>query len=184
MATATLLSLEEYLALPAQEGVPYEYDEGRVIEVPAHSLENAEIQARTIAKLLEVAPGDFIVAGPTGFWLTPQVERIPDVCLIRRDKAASMEVLRGSRRGAPDLAIEIISPNENAGEVERKIDQYLAGGVAAVVLLYRDSRHVRICRPSGETRRLGAGEALEIPELLPGLTIPIDELFGNARRQR
>lgn len=62
--------------------------------------------------------------------------------------------------------------------MERKIDQYLAARVVAVVLLYRHSRHVRVCRPSGETRRLGASEVLEIPELLPGLTIPIDELFS------
>lgn len=177
MGTATLLSLEDYLALPRKEGLPYEYDEGRVIEVPAQSLENAEIQARTIGKLLGLLHGDFIVAGPTSFWLTPQVERVPDVCVLRRDKAASMEVLHGSRRGAPELAIEIISHSESAAEVERKIDQYLAAGVTAVVLLYPESRHVRVCRTSGETRRLGAGEFLEIPELLPGLRIPIDDLF-------
>jgi Uma2 family endonuclease len=177
MAAATILSLEEYFALAPKEGVSYEYDEGRVIEVPTHSLENAELQARTIAKLLEATPDDFIVAGPTGFWLTPEVERIPDLCVIRRDKAVLMEVFHGSRRGAPEVAIEIISPNDNAAEVERKIDQYLAAGVMAVVLLYRDSRHVRVCRPSGEERRLKAGETLEIPELFPGLTIPIDDLL-------
>jgi len=42
------------------------------------------------------------------------VERIPDVCVIRRDKADSMEVFHGSLRGAPDLAIEIISKNDTA----------------------------------------------------------------------
>jgi Uma2 family endonuclease len=180
MATATLVSLEEYLALPVQEGVSYEYDAGRVIEVPAHNLENAEIQmlAGELFRAAARSAGvDFIVAGPTGFWLNPTVERIPDVCVIRREKGASMEVFHGSRRGAPDLALEIVSPNDTAAEVERKIDQYLAAGVAAAVLLYPESRHVRVCRRSGEARRLGAGEALEIPELFPGLKIPIDELF-------
>ena len=180
MATATLLSVEEYLALPPKEGVSYEYDEGRVIEVPSHSLENAEIQARTIGKFLEAMHGDFIVAGPTGFWLTPQVERIPDVCVLGRDKAASMEVFHGSRRGAPDLAIEIVSPKESATELETKIGQYLAAGVTAVVLLYRESRHLWVCRAGGEARRLVAGEFLEIAELLPGLRIPIDDLFPPA----
>jgi len=180
MATATLVALEEYLALPVKEGVSYEYDDGRVIEVPAHSLQNAAIQlkaGRLVGNFVDTAGLDFIVAGPTGFWLTPTVERLPDVCALRRDKAASMEVFRGSRRGAPDLAIEIVSRNETAAEVERKIDQYLAAGVVAVVLLYPESRHVRVCRRSGEARRLGAGEALEIPELFPGLKVPIDKLF-------
>ncbi len=180
MATQTLISLEDYVALPVKDGVSYEYDEGRVMEVPTHSLENAKIQARTIMVLgrrLEELQADFFVAGPTGFWLTPDVERIPDVCLLRRDKAESMEVFHGSLRGAPDLAIEIISKNDTAEGMELKIDQFLAAGVAAVVVLYPEARHVRVCRSSGETRRLGAGEALDIPELHPALRIPIDELF-------
>jgi len=180
MATATLISLEEYLALPLKEDVSYEYDEGRVIEVPTHNVDSARIQARAIVVLdkhLEESRGALFVTGPTGFWLNAQVERIPDVCVLRADKLAAMEVFHGSRRGAPDLAIEIVSPNESATELERKIDQYLAAGVTGVVLLYPESRHVRVCRTSGETRRLGAGEFLEIAELLPGLRIPIDDLF-------
>lgn len=177
MATATLVSLEDYLALPHKQGVAYEYDEGRIIEVPAQSLENAEIQARTIARLHEAVGSAFIVAGPTGFWLAPEVERIPDISVIRRDKAAAMELFHGSRRGAPDLAVEIISPTDSAAEVERKIDQYLAAGVQAVVLLYPASRTVRVCRPEGETRRLGIADVIELPELLAGVKIPVAELF-------
>ena len=180
MATQTLISLEEYVALPVKEGLSYEYDEGRVIEVPTHSLESGEIQfkvGRLFGNFFEAAKLDFIVAGAAGFWLTPEVERIPDACVIRRDKAESMEVFHGSRRGAPELAIEIVSKNDTAEEMERKIDQYLAAGAVAVVVLYPEARHVRVCRSGGETRRLGAGESLEIAELLPGLRIPIDELF-------
>ena len=179
MAIQTLISLEDYLALPVKEGVSYEYDEGRVIEVPTHSLENGEIEM-IVGELFRAwvrrSGIDLIVAGSAGFWLTPEVERIPDVCVIRRNRAESMEVFHGSLRGAPDLAIEIVSKNDTAEEMERKIDQYLAAGAAAVVVLFPEARHVRVCRSSGETRRLG-GEALEIPELLPGLRIPIDDLF-------
>ena len=184
MATQTLISLEEYLALPVKEGVNYEYDQGRVIEVPSHSLDNAEIQLNVghlFRIFVDAAKLDFIVAGPTGFWLTPEVERIPNVCVIRRDRAESMEVFHGSRRGAPDLAIEIVSRHDTAEEMERKIDQYLAAGAAAVVVLFPEGRHIRVCRPSGETRRLSAGETLEISELLPGLRIPIAELFPPKR---
>jgi Uma2 family endonuclease len=180
MAAGTLLSVDDYLTLPRKEGLAYEYDEGRVVEVPAQNLENAEIQM-ILGGLLRAwaaaTGGEFIVAGPTGFWLTPEVERIPDVSVIRRQRAASLEPFHGSLRGAPDVAIEIISPSDTAADLERKIDQYLAAGVAAVVVLYPDCRHVRLCRASGETRRLGPGDCLEIPELLPGLKIPVEELF-------
>lgn len=177
MAAGTLLSVDEYLALPHKEGLAYEYDEGRLVEVPAQSLENAEIQARVIGRLLEAFGSEFIVAGPTGFWLTPEVERVPDVCVLRRDRAATLECFHGSLRGAPEVAVEIISPSDSASDLERKIDQYLAAGVGAVVVLYPECRHVRVCRAGGETRRLGPGDNLELPDLLPGLQIPVDDLF-------
>ena len=181
MATATLLSLEEYLTLPVPEDrVGLEYDEGRVIEVPGHNLPNAKIQSKVMhsfSTFLDTTKLDIDVAGPTGYWLTPNVERIPDVSLLSAAKAAAMEVFHGSLRGAPDAAIEIVSPNESATELERKVDQYLVAGVMAVILIYPETRHVQVYRPNGEGRRLGTGNALELPELLPGLKLPIDEWF-------
>jgi hypothetical protein len=67
MAIATSLSLEEYLALPQKEGVSFEYDEGRVIEVPAHSLENAELQM-TVGELLRAASDPWAL---TSSWPDP-----------------------------------------------------------------------------------------------------------------
>ena len=181
VATATLLSLEEYLTLPLPEGgVGYEYDDGRVIKVPGHNLENAKIQSKVIrvfGSFLDTTRLDIDVLCPTGYWLTPNVERIPDVSLLSAAKAAAMEVFHGSLRGAPDAAIEIVSPNESATELERKVDQYLGAGVMAVILIYPETRHVLVYRPSGEARRLGTGEALELPDLLPSLKLPIDEWF-------
>jgi Uma2 family endonuclease len=180
----TLLSLEEYLALPAPE-FGCEYDEGRAIEWSAHKELNSEIQSNVIISMgnfIRATGLDIAVQSPTGYWLTRNVERVPDVSLIRRAKKAAMERFYGSLRGAPDVAIEIVSPSESATELERKADQYLAAGVLAVILIYADTRHVHVCRPQGETRRLGPGEALEIPELLPGFKLPIDELFPAAAR--
>src|SRR5262245_57281829 len=179
MATTTLISVEEYVTLPVRER-GHEYDEGRVIELSAQSIENAEIQSKVVRLLgnfIDDAGIDMIVAGPTGFWLTPQVERIPDACLIVRAKARTMEKFHGSLRGAPDVAIEIISPSESATELDRKVNQFLAAGVAVVILIYPETQHVHVFRPSIDIRRLGTGDVLELPELLPGLKVPIDDLF-------
>ncbi|SPF52177.1 conserved hypothetical protein [Candidatus Sulfopaludibacter sp. SbA4] len=178
---ASVLSIEEYLTLPVPENrVGYEYDDGKVIEVPAHNLENAKIQSKVIrlfGSFLDTARLDIDVLCPTGYWLSPNVERVPDVSLLSAAKAAAMEVFHGSLRGAPDAAIEIVSPNESATELERKVDQYLAAGVLAVILVYPETRHVLVYRPNGEARRLGTGDALELPDLLPGMKLPIDEWF-------
>jgi Uma2 family endonuclease len=182
MGVTTLLSLEEYLALPVPERGS-EYDEGRVIELPAHSKMNADVQANVIISMgnfIRASGLDIDISGPTGYWLTPNVERVPDVSLIRGARVAAMEAFHGSLRGAPDVAIEVVSPSESATDLERKVDQYLAAGVLAVILIYPDTKHVHVSQPGGNTVRLSTGEALEIPELLPGFKLPIDELFPAA----
>src|SRR5262245_38456231 len=113
MGAATLVSVEEYLALPEREG-GYEYDEGVVIEMPTHTVENAEIQGNafiTLGSLVRAAKLDFMVL-TTGFWLGDTVERIPDISLVRPRRLAAMEKRHGSRCGAPDIAIEVVSPSE------------------------------------------------------------------------
>lgn len=182
MATGTLISIEEYLTLPVPKAGS-EYDEGRVIELSLASLEHGAIQLRvggSLDNFIKSAALDLIASGPTGYWLSPEVERGPDVSVIRRDKAAAMERFHGSLRGAPDAAFEIISPSESAADLERKVNQYLAAGVSAVFLIYPDSRHVWVYRPAGEARRFGSGDVLEIPELLPGFQLPVNELFAAA----
>ena len=179
MAAGTLVSLEEYLALPESK-TGREYDKGRVIELSAPSQLHADVQMNVgyAFKAFLLTSGLGIgLRGPTGYWLTPEVERVPDVSLVRLTKLAALEVFHGSVRGAPDVAIEIISPNEHAGELEREVEQYLAAGVLAVILIYPDSQHVHVHRPRGEARRLGTGDTLEIPELLPGFKLAIDEIF-------
>jgi hypothetical protein len=50
----------------------------------------------------------------------------------------------------------------------------------ACILIYADARHVYLYRPDGQDRHQGSGESLEIPELLPGFKLLIDELFAQA----
>jgi Uma2 family endonuclease len=181
MTITTPVSVEEYVALPAREA-GYEYDEGRVIEMPAPTLPHAIIQMQVgwlFRKFIESAKLNFVVAGPTGFWLTPAIERVPDVSLIQGEKIASMDIFHGSLRGAPDIAMEIISATETASDLDRKVDQYLKAGVRAVVLVYPETRHVQLYGASGEARRLGPGEALEIPEVLPGFKVTIDRIIDE-----
>jgi Uma2 family endonuclease len=182
MGIETLLSVEEYVALPVQER-GCEYDEGRGIELTAHTHLDAKIQAKvttSLSNFIDAAGLDMDIMGPTGYWLTPNVERVPDVSLIRRAKAEAMGEFHESVHGAPDVAIEIVSPYESATDLECKLGQYLAAGVLAVVVIYPDTRNVYVWRPSGKGLGLRADDALEIPELLPGFKMPIDELFPAA----
>ena len=180
MATQTLLTPDQFLELPDQEGLRRELDEGRVIEMPAASFLHGVLQTRLATPLqlwTERTGADFYVAQNVGFLLETATVRIPDVCLVRKSSFASLERVRGALRGAPDLAIEIVSEHESAADLDRKIHQYLKAGAAAVWAVYPETRHVLGYRRSGEARQIGPGQFLEEPELLPSLRLPLDDVF-------
>jgi Uma2 family endonuclease len=75
----------------------------------------------------------------------------------------------------PDIAVEIVSPSESASALERKVDAYLAGGIAEVWVVYPATRHVFV-HTGGGIRKLADAEALASP-LLPGWSLPVRNLI-------
>ncbi len=86
--------------------------------------------------------------------------------------------------GAPDLAIEVVSPNDLAQEGERNVQESLTAGAAMGRVLYPETRHVIVDRPSGEARILGEKDALEGANVLPGVACQVEELFGREPRAK
>lgn len=84
---------------------------------------------------------------------------------------------RGAIKGAPELAVEIISPSESAEDVDEKVELYLAAGSKTVWVVWPNTRHVLIHYANGEVRKAGLGGFLDAPEVLPGAKIPVDSIF-------
>lgn len=83
--------------------------------------------------------------------------------------------------GAPDLAVEVISPSESAEAVPRKVRLYLDKGVEAVWVVYPEAREVHQYQREREPRmvRVYRGdEMLEAPGLFPGLGLPLAAIFA------
>src|SRR5713226_7613986 len=98
MATQTLMTFEQYADLPEREGVFYELDEGRLIEMPNPSWLHGALQAH-VAHLLSVGiertGADLIVLTHAGFQLAPDTDRAPDVSLVPKSTLPTREVVRG-----------------------------------------------------------------------------------------
>lgn len=77
----------------------------------------------------------------------------------------------------PDLVAEVISPNDLAGDVEEKLAEWLGAGVKVVWIIYPETRTVRIHRRDGESAFLRSSDTLAAPDVLPGFSLPIAELF-------
>jgi Uma2 family endonuclease len=78
--------------------------------------------------------------------------------------------------GAPELAVEIVSPSESARDLKRKISLLLKGGSQAVWVVYPEDRTVEIYRPDGTSYTT---ETLSAPGLLPEWTSPAASLFED-----
>ncbi len=107
------------------------------------------------------------------FHLFGSTVRIPDISFVR---AGRLEELTRLPQGAPDLAIEVISPTNTPGEMNKRASDYFAGGCRRVWVVYPEHREVYIHGLSSVTRR-DAGEMLEDPELLPGFSVRVSSLF-------
>jgi len=112
-------------------------------------------------------------AAETGFLISrnPDTVRAPDVSFVRTERLVRTP---GYFPGPPDLAIEVVSPNDRYSDVEEKTLQWLRAGVRAVVIVDPRPKSVRVHRSDGITT---ATDVLEIPDVVPGWKVPVAELF-------
>jgi Uma2 family endonuclease len=107
--------------------------------------------------------------------------RIPDVFFLRRDRFQADFDPKRPFYGAPDLAIEVVSPSESEATVFDKITDYFQYGCEQVWVLYPDLEQVRVYRrdDSRVIRLYGPDDVLEEPSFFPGLTIRVTDLFRS-----
>src|ERR1051325_4730013 len=128
MATRTLLTVEQFEQIP-DDGLRHELDEGDLITMPAPLGAHGAIQVETGFILRSFAGPRSLgrVFVGTGFRLSLDTVRAPDVSFIRAERLATLD-LDDRFECAPDLAVEIISPSESAAGVVHKVGQYLHAG--------------------------------------------------------
>lgn len=99
----------------------------------------------------------------------PDTVRGPDIAFIRKDRLPDPEP-PGFADFAPDLVVEILSPNDRPGEVLAKVADWLSGGTRLVWVLDPARRVARIYRHDGTEQILTADQRLEGEDVVPGFT--------------
>ena len=118
-------------------------------------------------------------AAETGFLLArnPDLVRAPDVAFVRQERVEVVGRVRGYWPGAPDLAVEVVSPHDRPAEVEEKVGTWLAHGTRMVLAVYPDERLVRVHQPNLPPRELREVDTLDGGDVVPGWTVPVRALF-------
>ena len=183
MATKTLLTVEQYARLDEPEGVRYELSERELIVTPAATYFHNRIRdCVNFALRSFVEPRKFGgVTSETDFKLVGEVVRRPDVAFIRAEHLEGIDLDQSPLPIAPDLVIEIVSKNDRADDLILKVSQYLQAGAQAVWLVYPNTRLAYRYVPgklAPEVRTAAGGDKFEEPELLPGFSLPLDQILG------
>jgi Uma2 family endonuclease len=123
-----------------------------------------------------------VAGADTGFWLTrdPDTVRAPDVAFVRRERLPTGAARRGYFPGAPDLAVEVISPKDLYTEVDEKVGEWLAHGTLMVLVVNPRRRTVAVHRPGQPVRILGEDETLDGEDAVPGWTMAVRDIFDDA----
>jgi len=108
----------------------------------------------------------------------PGKVRIPDVSFTRKDRLPGGEPAEGHGRVAPDLVVEVISPNDLASDLFQKIDDYQSAGIPLIWVVNPETCTVRPITLNGEGPSLRLGDTLRGGEVLPGFECPVASLFA------
>ena len=180
MATKALLTSEDLERVQAATGKQYELVRGELYETMPPNARHGMIAVR-ISMLLatwneRTRAGAVMVE--SGFTLErgPDTVRGPDVSFVAKGRLAPQQARRGFPDVAPDLAVEIRSPDDNWAELSEKAAEYLAAG-SRMVLLVQPDEFVEVLSPGETPQRLGLKAELDGADVLPGFHCQVADLF-------
>ena len=174
---------EDLLTLP--DGDRYELIDGHLREKPMgweSSWIGGELHARLSTHCRQhnlgwVAPCD---AGYQCFPNRPNLVRKPDVSFVRLGRFPNEQLPTGNARLAPDLAAEVVSPNDLAEEITEKVRDYLGAGVQLVWVVFPRARLVRVHRLDGSLAEVREDQPLNGEDVVPGFSCRVGDLLPPA----
>jgi Uma2 family endonuclease len=115
----------------------------------------------------------------TGFKIAsdPDTVRAPDVAFVSRGRVPESGIPKKFWPGAPDLAVEVLSPGDTYDEVEEKVEQWLDAGTRAVWVVNPRKRSVAVYRSMTDVTRLSESDELDGGAVVPGFRCEVAGIF-------
>ena len=181
MASKTRLTLDDFWEMPGTDTL-HELVNGEPLEMPGANWTHGSIVAAVGCRLKNhvdsLGAGHVLVQAGFVLPLPDDREhlRIPDAAFVSAERVPGGRVERWFV-GAPDLAIEVLSPSDKSQEVQQKVQEYFATGARLVWVIAPAARSATVYRADGSARLVREDEALLGEDLLPDLVIPLSELL-------
>ncbi|HJT76270.1 MAG TPA: Uma2 family endonuclease [Gemmataceae bacterium] len=171
---------EDLLRMPDSKG--YELVDGQLVEL------NVSTWSSYVAGVIFGILREHCLANRLGWILPPETSfqcfqqapdmvRKPDVAFIQLGRLSVQQAAAGHCPVVPDLAVEVLSPNDVAYEVDAKVRLYLDAGVGLVWVVNPEQRTVEVHRPTSLGSILREQDELTGEDVVPGFRCRVGEFF-------
>jgi Uma2 family endonuclease len=174
---------EEIRALP-DDGYIHEIVDGELVMSPKNNFFHGLICSRLSMALQSFAIEHrlgLVLDSSTGFWMCNRNCRAPDISFVTKQRLAGLKFAPTSREffpGAPDLAIEVLSPDNSRAEMTARLKDFFSSDAQLAWLINPETEMVEICHAPDRRRLMGGpGAELDGEHLLPGFRYPLANLF-------
>lgn len=172
--------------LTMQDGDDYELVDGNLVErkMGAESSFVAGRTERILAQFCEPRGAGLVFPEGTSYQCFPDAPgkvRRPDTSFIRFGRLPDDRLPKGHILIAPNLAVEVASPNDLVYEIDEKVEEYLAAGVELVWVVNPATHTVRVYHPDRPGVMLREKDELTGDDVLPGFRCQVAELFRIPR---
>ena len=175
-----LVTAEELYHAPDSELT--ELIDGRIVRMEPTGSEHGDIEyqvGKAIDSYAEPRKLGRVQVGEVGIYIhrNPDRVRAADVLFISLERYAQRQNKRGYLDVAPELIVEILSPDDRALEVTQKLRDYFSIGVRLVWVIDPEQRIVYAYRSLTDVRAFTDSDTLTAEEVLPGFAVPVASLF-------
>jgi Uma2 family endonuclease len=176
------MTADELLRMP-YDGFRYELVKGELLRMSPTGDEHGRVTMALAGPLHQHIKANglgTVYAAETGFKLEsdPDTVRAPDIAFVSKKRIEETGSIRGYRVGAPDLAVEVMSPGDSKREVGEKTTEYFGGGARLVWVVNPKSRTVSVYRSPSDFMLLTENDTLDGGDVVPGFRIAVAEVFA------
>lgn len=164
----------------------HELIEGRLVKVMSTGFIHGVIALRIgrfIGNFADENQLGEVTAAETGFVLGEKTYRGADCAFISNESLQKHGYPQGFFPTAPDIAIEVVSPNNTSEEMMEKINLYLENRSRMVWVIYPQTKVITVYRQNNVVSLLRENDTLEGEDVLPGFHLPVEKLFANLPKE-
>jgi Uma2 family endonuclease len=171
----------EFMALN-EDGHRYEIVNGELIDMGNSGAKHGYVAIILSSALFSCVSTQKLGAmfdSSTAFKMKSGNKRSPDISFVAKERLQGLEELpEGFLEGAPDLAVEILSPSNTVEEIYNKLVEYFENGAHLVWVINPKEHYVLVYRSSKEPDRLLKSiDSLDGEDIVPGFSLPVADLF-------